>query len=290
MNLEPDYGQTGHVHVAVLQFASGADVSANLDVLAQLARESANAVPGGVDLLVAPEAAQVEFGPPEQSLADVAEPLDGPFVKGVGELARELQTTIVAGMFETPASSDTSDRAADGRVYNTLVALGPDGRLVATYRKIHLYDAFGVRESDRLLAGDARGVVLDVGGHRVGLLTCYDLRFPELARDLADQGGELLAVPAAWHRGPFKEDHWSTLVRARAVENTCYVAAAAQSPPHYCGRSAVVDPFGVVLSSLGEEPGWCGGEIRADRIADVRRRNPTLEHRRFAVVSRGDEA
>lgn len=275
------------MRVALLQFAAGPDVVDNLDQLGRLARESVRDVGGDLQLLVAPEAAQAEFGPPDRSLRPVAESLDGRFVTELGKVAAELRTTIIAGMFEE--GPDEPDREM-GRVYNTLVTLGPDGTLVGTYRKAHLYDAFGVRESDRMVPGDADPVVLDIAEHRVGLATCYDLRFPELMRLLAEAGAEVLAVPAAWHRGPLKEDHWTTLVRARAIENTCYVAAAAQSAPHYCGRSMLVDPLGVVSASLGEEPGQCSGRVSRERIEEVRRRNPTLKHRRFTVVGPKDGA
>ena len=114
-------------------------------------------------------------------------------------------------MFEV---SDDPDRP-----YNTLVVVDRDG-LRASYRKIHLYDSFGYKESDRLLAGPVEPVLVDVGGFRVGLMTCYDLRFPELARELVSRGAELLVVPSAWVAGPAKVDHWRTLATARAIENT----------------------------------------------------------------------
>lgn len=218
-----------------------------------------------------------DFGDPDTPLAGVAEPLDGPFVQALAKLAGDIEATLVAGMFET---------AGDGLVYNTLVALGRDGDLAGHYRKIHLYDAFGYRESDRIAGGTDDPVLLTVGEHRVGLMTCYDLRFPELSRTLATQGADVLAIPAAWVRGPLKEDHWRTLLKARAIENTCYVAAAAQNGSAYCGQSMLVDPLGVVVSALGEQTGHCTGEVESDRIKDVRRRNPTLAHRRFGVVRR----
>lgn len=223
----------------------------------------------------------VDFGKPDTPLAPLAEPLDGPFVQGLSRLARELGTALVAGMFETCP-------AEPSRPYNTLVALGADGEVCGSYRKQHLYDAFGYRESDRLSPGDpAEGpTVIRIAGHGVGLLTCYDLRFPELSRLSADGGAELLAVPAAWMRGPAKEDHWTTLLRARAIENTCYVAGAAQNGRHYCGRSMLVDPFGITVAGLGEQDGFCVGEVSADRVAEVRRTNPTLAHRRYRVVPR----
>jgi predicted amidohydrolase len=264
------------VRVALLQFAAGLDKADNLEQLGRLARDAART---GPDLVICPEAVLSDFGPPEHSLASIAEPVDGPFANAIGRLARELRTTIVVGMFE-PHESESK------RAYNTLVALGPDGGLLASYRKVHLYDAFGFRESDKLAAGDpgAKPAVFDLGGFRVGLLTCYDLRFPEVGRVLADAGADVLAVPAAWVRGPLKEEHWSTLLRARAIENTCYVAAAAQCAPTYCGRSELIDPFGTTVAGLGEQVGFCTGDVRPERISEVRKVNPALTLRRYTVV------
>lgn len=264
------------MRVSLLQYAAGQNAPENLETLGRLFDDAAASRP---DLVVAPEAAMYDFGEPDSPLGPAAQPLNGPFVEMLSKRARQHQTAVVAGMFE-PVPDDPD------RVYNTLVAIEGDGELTATYRKIHLYDSFGARESDRLVAGAAEPVVTELAGARVGLLTCYDLRFPELTRALADRGAELLVAPAAWHRGPLKEEHWTTLLRARAVENTCYVAAAAQCYPRYCGRSMLVDPMGVQLAALGEEPGTCTGELRADRLAAIRSRNPTLEHRRFDVVGR----
>jgi predicted amidohydrolase len=223
------------------------------------------------DLVVLPEASMHDFGDPGHVLAGSAEPLDGPFVDLISTWARRLAATVVAGMFE----------AADGLPYNTLVAVGPDGTVTATYRKVHLYDSFGYRESDRLAPGPVGPVVLDVAEHRVGLLTCYDLRFPEQARLLVDAGADTVAVPAAWVAGPLKEDHWTTLLRARAIENTVYTLGAAQCPPTYVGHSAIVDPMGVVVAAGGESPGLVIGEVNPARVANARARNPSLANRRI---------
>ena len=166
------------------------------------------------------------------------------------------------------------------RPYNTLVVADRDG-LRATYRKIHLYDSFGFRESDRLTAGEVDPVVVEVGGVTVGLMTCYDLRFPELARALVDRGAELVVLPAAWVAGPGKVLHWRTLLAARAIENTVYVAAAGQPGPRYTGHSMVVAPDGDVLAEAGEEPGSVQATVSTDRVAEVRRVNPSLANRRL---------
>ena len=171
----------------------------------------------GADLAVFPEATQARFG---TDLAEVAEPLDGPFGTALAAAARDTGVALVAGVFEP---------APDGRVYNTAVGYSASGQRVAAYRKIHLFDSLGEAES-KVVAPGAEPVLAELAGLRVGLLTCYDIRFPELARDLVARGADLLVVPAAWAAGLFKEEHWVTLVRARAIENTVWVAAAGQVP------------------------------------------------------------
>ncbi|MET9019263.1 carbon-nitrogen hydrolase family protein [Actinopolymorpha sp. NPDC004070] len=261
------------MRIALLQFTATLDKERNLAEIGRLARSVATDRPA---VVVCPEASMCDFGSADTVLAEYAEPLDGPFVRGLADLAGELGAVMVAGMFERVADDP-------GRVHNTLVVVRPDGSLAATYRKIHLYDAFGYRESDRLVAGEPTPVTVPVGDHRLGLLTCYDLRFPEFARTLVDAGADVLVVPAAWMRGPLKEDHWVTLARARAIENTSYVAASGQCGSAYSGHSMLVDPMGVVVTSLGEQVGAATGDVDAERLAQARTRNPTLAHRRFTV-------
>lgn len=257
----------GPMRVALVQMAAGLDPDENVATITRLTADLDD-----TDLIVAPEAVMHDFGSPTTPLDPVAQSLDGPFVAAVADVARKHQATVVAGMFERSADPE--------RPYNTLVAVGPDGSLVATYRKVHLYDSFGYRESDRLLAGEPVPTVVDVGGLRVGLMTCYDLRFPEHARALVDAGAEALIVPSAWVRGPLKEDHWDTLVRARAIENTVYVAAAAQCGRTYCGRSMLVDPLGVAVAAAGDAETVVRGVLDPDVITAARERNPALRHRR----------
>ncbi len=226
------------------------------------------------DLVVFPEAFARDFGKAGSRLSAYAEPLDGPFVTRLGELAAEHDVTIVAGMFEV--SSDPE------RPFSTIAVAGPEG-LCAAYRKIHLYDSFGHRESDQLSAGDTlEPVVVDVRGWKLGLANCYDLRFPELARLLVDAGAELLLVPAAWVAGDLKVDHWRTLLRARAIENTVYVAAAAQPAPRYSGHSMVVGPDGQVLAEVGDAgPDGAFATLDRPHLEAVRETNPSLANRRL---------
>jgi predicted amidohydrolase len=230
----------------------------------------------GADLAVFPEATQARFG---SDLRAIAEPVDGPFGKKLAEAAASERIALVAGVFEP---------APDGRVYNTAVAYDAAGLLVAAYRKIHLFDSLGQTESDVVAPGSAP-VVIDLAGVRTGILTCYDIRFPELARALVDGGAQLLVVPAAWAAGLFKEEHWVTLVRARAIENTVWVAAAGQVPdpsspptlaPTGIGRSMLVDPMGAVRADLGPGPGVTVAELDSALITQVRTLLPCLSHRR----------
>jgi predicted amidohydrolase len=261
------------VGIAVAQFTPGDDRVHNRDLIAGLI---AVAAARGARLVVLPEYASYFTDPLGPSFARNAEPLDGEFVKSLAAAAREHGVFAIAGLVEQTGVRD--------KFANTLVAVGPDGATLAVYRKQHLYDAFGSTESDWVVSGDlALPEVFEVDGLRVGMQTCYDLRFPEVTRRLVDAGAEVIAVPAEWVRGPLKEHHWSTLLAARAIENTVYVAAADHTPPIGVGSSVIVDPMGVTLAGLGETTGVAVAEVSAERVAEVRRRNPALRLRRYRV-------
>ena len=254
------------MRVTLVQLAASLDSGANRDLV-----EDRLAAVRDTDLVVLPEATAHDFGDPEHDLAAAAEPLDGPFVDLLARQARRLGATVVGGMFEQ----------TDGLPFNTLVALGPDGDLLATYRKIHLYDSFGYRESDRLRAGDIEPVVVPVADLNVGLMTCYDLRFPELARLLVDRDAEALVVPAAWVAGEHKVHHWRTLLTARAVENTVWVAAAGQGGDRYSGHSLVVDAWGTIVEEAAEGPELVVADLSPDVVRRARDVNPSLTNRRI---------
>ncbi|GAA3732005.1 nitrilase-related carbon-nitrogen hydrolase [Streptomyces tremellae] len=261
------------MRIATGQFAASPDWEPNLDRCRSLA---ARAAAGGADLLVLPEGVLARFTEDRHRIREVAQPLDGPFVTGLAEATRGTDTAVVVGIHEP------SD---DGRVFNTLVVLR-GGALVTVYRKLHLYDAFGDRESAHVRPAEEPPVTFDHAGTRVGLMTCYDVRFPELARLLADDGAEVLALPAAWVRGPHKERHWEVMIAARALENTCWVAASGECGPRNIGNSLVVDPLGTVRARLGAEPGLAWAEADPEFTTAARASLPVRANRRFAVDPR----
>ena len=267
------------MRIALGQIPVSSRPEVNLERVRAGLRQAAD---GGADLVVFPEATQLRFG---CDLRAAAEPLDGSFCSGLARAARETGVAVVAGVFEP---------APDGRVYNTAVAYDGSGVLLAAYRKLHLFDAFGHRESDQVAAGSAP-VVCTLAGVRTGLEICYDVRFGELSRTLALAGASLLVLPAAWAAGLFKEEHWVTLVRARAIENTVWVAAVGQvpdpgEPPTRAatgiGRSMLVDPLGVVKMDLGPGPAVAVGEVDVSLIETVRASLPCLENRREDVFGK----
>ena len=230
------------------------------------------------DLLVLPEYAS-GYDPRGVGAAH-AEPLSGPFVEMLREQSARTGVAVVAG---TTLPGTSPDRAA-----NAVIAVDGTGTLRGVYRKVHLYDAFGHRESDRLEPGpaDAPPLVIDVGGLSFGVLTCYDLRFPESARRLVDAGAQVLVVPAAWAAGEHKAMHWRALAVARAIENTAVVIAVGQAGPGVTGRSLVVGPDGVVGLECDAEPVLRTVDIDGSAVATVRTTNPSLANRRYTTVPR----
>ncbi|MCU1596651.1 MAG: hydrolase [Glaciihabitans sp.] len=269
-------GVNSAVAIAVAQFAPLDDAADNLATIRSLCEA---AVGRGAKLVVFPEYASYFSPTLGQGFVDAAEPLDGRFIQGVRALAIELDVHLVVGLVERIDEPS--------RFSNTLVAVSPRGDILATYRKLHLYDAFGEKESTWVKPGEIKPPeIFHFGDFTVGLQTCYDLRFPEVTRRLVDAGVDLVLVPSEWVRGPLKEHHWRTLIIARALENTIYVAAADHTPPIGVGNSMIVDPMGVVLASAGEAVDVAVATISPDRVAATRQVNPALQLRRFAVVPR----
>ncbi|MGH3447651.1 MAG: deaminated glutathione amidase [Nocardioidaceae bacterium] len=258
------------MRVAAGQFAAAEDWRANAETCDRFIGTAAGA---GADLLVLPEGVLARFTDDFARIRKVAQALDGPFMEAVLRSTRGSATTVVLGIHE---------RSAEDVVYNTLVVMR-DGELVSTYRKLHLYDAFGSHESDNVTPGQVVPDLVACGDFQMGLMTCYDLRFPELARLHALRGANLLLAPAAWVRGPGKERHWDVMVTARALENTCFVVAPGECGQRNIGNSMIVDPFGVGLAQLGNRPGVCWSDLDRTVVNDARRTLPVLDNRRFNV-------
>ncbi len=264
------------MRVAVCQLNARENLTANLRVARTLLDQAAER---GADLAVLPE--YVDYLGPASG-APKPEEVDGEFAAFFADAAREAGMWVLAGSFHEAGPEP-------GRTFNTSLLFDRAGRLAATYRKIHLYDVeipgrVSYQES-RTVAPGADTVVADVDDLRVGLSICYDLRFPELYRRLAEDGAQVLLVPAAFmaHTG---RDHWEVLLRARAIENQCYVVAAGQigdhEPGRTCfGRSMVIDPWGTVLTQLPDEPGVVTADLDLDRLTRIRRDLPSLANRRL---------
>ncbi|WP_314420042.1 deaminated glutathione amidase [Pseudescherichia vulneris] len=232
----------------------------------------AQAAKRGAALLVLPEALLARSdSDPGLSVAS-AQPLDGGFLTQLrAESRKNAMTTVLT--IHVPST--------EGRAVNTLVVLRA-GHIIARYAKLHLYDAFSILESSRVDAGSAIPPLIEVAGMKVGLMTCYDLRFPELALSLALQGADLLVLPAAWVRGPLKEHHWATLLAARALDTTCYLVAAGECGNKNIGQSRIVDPQGVTVAAAAQEAQLIFAEVSATRVQETREKLPILRHRRFA--------
>ncbi|WP_191302846.1 carbon-nitrogen hydrolase family protein [Lentzea cavernae] len=256
------------MRIAVSQISSTTDPRSNLELVRDAVRRAE-----GARVVVLPEATMCRFGVP---LGPVAEPLDGPWASAVHEIAVQHDVVVVAGMF-TPSGD---------RVANTLLVTGPD--LHVGYDKIHLFDAFGFQESRTVVHGESP-VVFEVDGVTLGVATCYDIRFPELFRALADLGASAVLVGASWGAGAGKKDQWELLVRARALDCTSYVVACGQAypgdlgvvAPTGIGFSTVADPFGKVVAQLPEQVSDTVVDLDFDVVARAREVLPVLANRRL---------
>ncbi|HEX4690890.1 MAG TPA: carbon-nitrogen hydrolase family protein [Solirubrobacteraceae bacterium] len=261
---------------AAVQLNSTADRDRNLATADRLTRAAAAA---GAQLVVLPEKWPC-LATPEQTAAG-AEPFDGPTLAWARATARELGIDLVAGSF----AERVEDRE---RGSNTSVHVGPDGVLAAAYRKLHMFDVEvggrTYRESEHEAPGDEVVLSTAAGGVELGLSVCYDLRFPELYRILAVRGARVLIVPAAFTLATTRE-HWEVLLRARAIEDQCFVVAANQIGEHAPGirsggRSMIVDPWGVVLAQAPDTETFALAELDLGRQAEIRRTLPSLANRR----------
>jgi len=256
--------------VALGQFAVAREWQANAETCVSLIEKSVEA---GADLLVLPEGVLARDITDPDLVLKAAQPLDGPFVSQLLAASLGSQLTIMM-CIHTPAPD------SNGRVWNVLIAIR-DGQIIAQYRKLHLYDAFATQESKNVTPGTEVPPLIEIAGFKVGLMTCYDVRFPELARRLVLDGAEVLALPAAWVKGPLKEMHWEVLVTARALENTCYVVAVGECGERNIGNSMVVDPLGVAIARAAETPALVFTTLERERLNHARKILPVLQNRCF---------
>ena len=254
--------------VALGQFAVAREWQENANTCVTL---MASAQAGGAQLLVLPEGILARDITDPDIVRKSAQPLDGPFLS---------QLLSVSAGNDMTTMMCVHSPTGDGRIHNNLIALRA-GKIVARYIKLHLYDAFSMKESTNVTPGTQVPPLLEVGGLKIGLMTCYDVRFPELARRLAHDGADVLVLPSAWVKGPLKEMHWEVLVTARALENTCYMVAVGECGERNIGASMVVDPLGVVTARAGEAPALFFADIDPARLAHARKVLPALENRRF---------
>jgi predicted amidohydrolase len=281
------------LRAAAIQLNATEDVDLNLETADRLTR---HAVSGGAQLVLLPEKWTV-LGRSEV-MEEQAQTLDGPAVQWAKRTAKELEIDLIAGSF-------VERREQHQKTANTSLHIGPDGTIRAAYRKLHMFDVevdgTVYAESAREQAGD-EVVLTTVGGsdstgldrdrhadaHALGMSICYDVRFPELYRALSERGAELLAVPAAFTLATTR-DHWEVLLRARAIENQCFVIAANQIGAHppgnrSGGRSMIIDPWGLVLATAPDTECAIVAELDFGLLNDVRERLPALTHRRASEL------
>ncbi len=267
--------------VVIAQIKSSTEKEENLRTAISMIEQTGR---GGAELIAFPEFLMA-FSPANQSaeeLAQIAEAVDGRFISALREAASKNHVAVLATIYETCETPN--------RVFDTAVWLDALGKTAMTYRKIHLYDAFGFKESDKFAPGSSVPPPVISGACRFGVMICYDLRFPEMARMLALQGANILVAPSGWVQGDLKLDHWQTMIKARALENGCYVIAPGQTGNIYIGHSMIVDPLGRTIASLGEREGLEFAHLDLKLISETRERLPLLANRRADIYARNAAA
>ena len=262
---------------AVVQMKSSVNKEQNLAYSLNLINE---AVKNKAQLICFPEF-QMAYSPAEQKaeeLHKIAEKIDGNFISTLSSSAKRNKINVIATLYEF---IDTNKQ--NHKVFDTAVIINERGKLESVYRKVHLYDALGSKESKKLIAGSIieRPTRTSVGN--LGLLICYDMRFPEISRILTVNGARILISPSAWVAGFMKQEHWEIMLKARAIENGVYVIAPNQLGNIYSGHSMVIDPFGTALVDMGNREGMEIMDIDNSRINTIRRRLPLLKNRRTDV-------
>ena len=262
--------------VAVIQFKATTNKTSNLKKIISYISKAASK---NATLCAFPEFMMFYTNSSQtpKQLATLAETIKGNFVTAITKAAKENHIQVVGSFYEKSRKKD--------RVYDTCFLINEHGKIASTYRKIHLYDALGFRESDKIVSGSmiAKPVSTSIG--KVGMMICYDLRFPEMSRSLALAGSDILIVPSAWVKGNMKEEHWVIINKARAIENGCYVIAPDHVGNIYCGRSLVVDPYGKILLDMKKKQGIGFVTIDPNKIKQTRKVLPLLKNRRTDVYS-----
>jgi predicted amidohydrolase len=263
--------------VAIVQMRSSEDKMENLELSIDFIREAAKKKSS---MICFPEF-QMAYSPVSMSakqLSEKAESVnDGNFIATLRKAAKANKISIISTIYEKNGSR------FDNRVYDTAVLIDNNGKISSVYRKLHLYDALGIKESDKMMAGNMIEKPVKTSVGNLGLMICYDIRFPEMSRILTVKGANILVSPSAWVQGVMKEEHWQTLLKARAIENGSYMIAPNQIGNIFSGRSMAVDPFGVVLLDMGNREGMEVVEIDKSRVQKVRELLPLLKNRRTDV-------
>jgi predicted amidohydrolase len=267
--------------IAVVQMKSSTIKSENLKLSVDYIRQAAKKK---VELVCFPEF-QMAYSPLKQTakeLSTIAEnAINGNFITTLRKEAKRHRIKIITTIYE---NIDTKrKKKTDYRVSDTAIMISEKGDVMSIYRKLHLYDALGFKESAKLVGGDKIERPVKVGIGKIGLEICYDIRFPEMSRILTLDGADVLAIPSGWVQGIMKEEHWQIMLKARAIENGCYVIAPDQVGNIFLGRSMVIDPFGITLLDMGNKEGVEVVEIARDRVESVRKSLPLLKNRRTDV-------
>ncbi|MBM3905598.1 MAG: carbon-nitrogen hydrolase family protein [Thaumarchaeota archaeon] len=262
--------------IAIVQFKASTDKKKNLSKILDYISTAAKK---GARLCAFPEFMMFHTTSNQSAmqLVEQAETITGDFITQIARAARKNKIEVVGTIYEKSKKKD--------RVYDTAFVISKSGKILSTYRKIHLYDALGFRESDKLEPGNKIVPPTKTTLGKIGMLICYDLRFPEMSRILASSGSEILVVPSAWVQGPHKEEHWLALNKTRAIENGCYVIAPGHLGNIYCGRSLVVNPYGKILLDMKHKSGIGIADISLELVKKTRLSMPLLKNRRTDIYS-----
>jgi len=254
--------------IAVAQLSSSENKNENLLKAEKYIIKAKNAQ---ADFIVFPEHYMASFTSPKVNRSEVSEKVDGPFVTELCRMAKENNIYILCGIYEYAENESF-------RSYNSVVTINREGEVVDCYRKNYLYDAFSAKESDTSVLGSAPPKVINTEFGKIGVIICYELRFPEITRYLTSKGAEFIFIPTAWKDGILKEHHWRTLLQARAIENTVFIIGADQIDNNNVGNSMIIDPMGTPIAQAGEEEALIVSEINTNRLKTVRKKLPSLEH------------